>query len=151
MGDRPMTTGERTDPYLDFRFRVELDGLLVGGFAEVRGLEVELETEEYEEGGLNRHAHVLPTRFRYPNLVLRRGVTDSRELWEWMARAMYGVPERKSGRIVVLDATGREARGWAFREGYPVRWEGPELEAGRGETAIEALEIAHHGLEAYNI
>lgn len=146
-----MTTGDRTDPYPSFRYHVEIDGLLAGGFSAVRGLEVELETEEYEEGGVHRYAHVLPTRFTYPNLVLERGVTESRALWEWMSRAKYGIPERKSGRIVVLDTTGQEARGWAFRDGYPVRWEGPELDADRAEVAIETLEIAHHGLEAYTI
>lgn len=146
-----MTTGDRTDPYPKFRYHVELDGLLAGGFSAVRGLEVELETEEYEEGGVHQHAHVLPTRFTYPNLVLERGVTDSRDLWDWMNRARYGVPERKSGRVIVLDATGREARGWAFRDGYPVRWGGPELDADQAEIAIETLEIAHHGIEAFTI
>lgn len=146
-----MTTGKRTDPYLGFRFRVELDSLDVAGFSEVEGLEIELETETYEEGGVNRYTHTLPKRFSYPNLTLRHGLSDSEELWKWMTDAVHGSIERKSGRIILLDRTGQEVRGWEFREGYPVRWDGPELAADQGAVAIEALEIAHNGLGKHEI
>lgn len=143
--------GERTDPYLGVRFHVELDSLLVAGFAEVQGLEVELETEEYEEGGVNNYTHVLPKRVTYPNLTLRRGMTDSEELWNWMNDSVYGTAARKNGRIILLDSTGREAQGWEFLGGYPVRWEGPELAADQGDVAIETLEIAHRGLRKLDL
>ena len=146
-----MTTGERSDPYLDFRFHVELSGLIVGGFSEVDGLEVELETEEYQEGGVNRYSHTLPVRHSYSNLTLRRGLTDSSELWDWMRRTMFGAPELRSGRIILLNNYGEEVRGWGFRDGYPVRWEGPDLSADQGSVAMESLEIAHHGLEQLSI
>jgi len=51
-----MTTnppGLRKDPYAGFNFLVEIDGLLVGGFTEVTGLQVETESHDYREGGLN--------------------------------------------------------------------------------------------------
>lgn len=146
-----MTTGERTDPYVGFRFRVELDSLEVAGFSEVEGLEVELETEPYEEGGVNHYTHTLPTRFSYPNLTLRHGLTESEDLWQWMDDAVHGSIERKSGRIILLDSTGDEVRGWEFRQGYPVRWAGPDLAADQGAVAIEALEIAHNGLGKHEV
>jgi len=146
-----MTTGERTDPYLGFRFHVELDGLIVGGFSEIGGLEVELETEPYEEGGVNGYTHVLPTRLSYSNVTLHRGITASTELWDWMNEARYGPPERKTGQVIVINSIGEAVRGWEFLEGYPVRWEGPELSAEQGTVAIEALEIAHHGLEQFTV
>ena len=47
-------------PYLTFNFAVEIEGLLVGGFTEVSGLESEIEVEEYREGGVNGFVHKLP-------------------------------------------------------------------------------------------
>jgi phage tail-like protein len=146
-----MSTADRADPYLGFRFRVELEALIVAGFAEVSGLAVELETEPYEEGGVNEFTHTLPTRLGHSNVTLRHGVTDSEELWEWMDAARHGTVERKWGRIILLDATGADARGWEFREGFPVRWEGPQLTADGRAVAIETLEIAHHGLDRYDV
>jgi len=146
-----MTTGERTNPYLGFRFQVELSGLVVGGFSEVGGLGVELGTESYEEGGTNGFTHVLPTRVTHPNVVLERGVTDSTELFEWVAEARRGPPDRKTGLILLLDSTGVPVRGWQFLDGYPVRWDGPDLGADRGAVAVERLEIAHHGFEGFAV
>lgn len=146
-----MATGDRTDPYVDFRFRVELEGLIVGGFSEVGGLEVEIETEPYEEGGTNGYAHKLPTRVNHSNVSLERGITDSEELWDWMHAGMQGPPDRKTGQIIVMDSMGAPVRGWEFVDGYPVRWEGPELSADGGMVAIERLEIAHHGLDQFTV
>lgn len=146
-----MTTGERVDPFFDFRFKVELDELIVGGFSQVQGLEMELGTEEYEEGGVNQYTHVLPTRVTYPNITLQRGITESEELWEWVTASLYGTAKRKNGRIILLDSTGEEMKGWEFLQGYPVRWEGPEFTADQGDVAIETLEIAHHGLRKHDV
>lgn len=141
-----MSTGTREDPYLGFRFLVEIDALVVAGFSSVSGLEIELETEEYEEGGVNTHSHALPKRFGHPNVVLERGLTDSTELVEWIEDVRNGTIERRNGRIVLLDSNGEETWGWEFRDAYPVTWAGPELGADQSEVAIERLELAHRGL-----
>ena len=78
-----MTTGERIDPYLSYRFLVEIKELIVAGFSEVSGLQVETETEEYREGGVNDYVHRLPKITKYQNLTLKRGITDSDSLWKW--------------------------------------------------------------------
>lgn len=136
----------RTDPYRNYRFTVEIDSLIVGGFTEVEGLERELQTEEYEEGGRNHFTHTLPDRMTHPTLTLRRGLTDSDAFWGWIQDVTYGTIERKSGRLVVMDETGREVWGWEFREAYPVRWSGPDFRADQGAVAIETVELAHRGL-----
>lgn len=146
-----MTTGVRRDPFLDFRFLVEIDSLLVAGFSEVQGIEAEVETEEWEEGGTNHYTHTLPTRVTFPTITLSKGMTASHELWSWMAESLHGPAERKNGRIIMLDTTGAEARGWEFLEGYPVRWEGPDMAADGSDVAIESLEIAHNGLRAFGV
>lgn len=141
-----MSAGDRTRPYLDFRFVVEVDSLVAGGFTEVSGLEREIETEEYDEGGVNDHTHTLRSGVTSPNLVLRRGVTDADTLWDWLRQVAEGDIERKTVLVFLQDTTGQTAKGWAFREAYPVRWAGPEFAAERGEVAIETLELTHTGI-----
>jgi phage tail-like protein len=141
-----VAVGERIDPLLAHRFAVEIDGLVIGGFAEVTGLGMELETFDYREGGLNTFLHRLPGPARATaNLVLRRGVTAADVLWGWLQDAADGRVERRNGAIVLLDG-GAEAARWSFADGYPVRWTGPELRAGGATAALESLEIAHRGL-----
>src|SRR4051812_41964618 len=57
-------------------------GIIQAGFAEVSGLNSELEMEEYREGGRNIGPRRFPRWGRYPNLVLRRGVTSDSALWD---------------------------------------------------------------------
>lgn len=136
----------RTDPYRNYRFSVEIDSLIVGGFSEVSGLERELETEAYNEGGANRFTHTFPDRMTHPNLTLKRGLTDSETFWNWIQQVKYGIVERKSGRILLLNTRGTEVWGWEFRDAYPVKWTGPELRADEGSVAFETVELTHRGL-----
>ena len=47
----------RSDPYQGCNFVIEIEGLLVGGFSECSGLEVETELVDYREGGVNDYIH----------------------------------------------------------------------------------------------
>lgn len=146
-----MSAGERTDPYLDYRFLVEIDGLIVGGFSEVTGLEMSMEAESYEEGGVNAYTHQLPTRMEYENIELKRGLTNDPQLWLWIKQVtndppLPGMDRRKTVRIFLQDTTGQESVGWECSEALPVRWAGPELSADDASVAIETVELAHHGL-----
>lgn len=136
----------RTDPYASFRFTVEIDSLIVGGFTEVSGLEREVETEEYNEGGVNGYTHSLPDRTSYPNLTLKRGLTDSDVFLDWLQQNGYTGVDRRSGRILLLDESRTAVWGWAFRDAYPVKWTGPDLRGDQGEVAIESVELTHRGL-----
>ena len=138
---------DRTDPYLDFRYVVELvkpDGTTedVGGFSEVGELTVELETEEYEEGGVNDHPQVLPTRASTGEVSPKRGLTDEKKLWGWLMDATRGRAKRKELRVVVQDRSGGEAVRWGFSRALPVRWSGPDLAAENGQVAVEELALA---------
>lgn len=137
----------RNDPYAAFNFLVEIEGLLVGGFSEVTGLQIETDVEEYREGGQNGYVHKLVGPTRYPaNLVLKRGLTDSDSLWRWHQEIVKGRIERKNGSIVLLDNNGEEKVRWNFRGGLPSKWIGPELNATGTSVATETLEIVHKGI-----
>ena len=138
--------GKRKDPYLSFRFGVEIGGLIVGGFSEVTGLQVETETEDYQEGGVNDFVHKLPKTSRHQNLVLKRGLTDSDILWNWHQNTLNGKIDRKNGSIVLIDIEGNETWRWEFADAYPVKWTGPDLRADSDGVAVETLELAHNGV-----
>lgn len=137
---------ERKDPYLGNRFHVEIDGVVEAGFSECSGLVIETEVEERREGGLNLYAHRLPKGSRFVNLVLKRGLTDSDQLWSWHQEVVGGTVKRRSISVVLLDGTGEERWRWNLREAYPTKWVGPELKGDGSLVAIETLELVHHGI-----
>ena len=104
-----MAVGDRKDPYLAFNFRVEIDGLQVGGFTEVSGLQIEVESKDYREGGVNEYVHRLAGPMRYPaNLVLKHGLMDSETLWSWIQDIKQGKIQRKDGAVALLDSAGNQ-------------------------------------------
>lgn len=142
-------TGERReDPLYTFRFHVEIHGLTVAGFSEVSGLQVEIETEDIREGGVNDYVHKLPTVTKYPNLILKRGLIDSDVLWKWHQDAVNGNIKRMNGRIILYDfQEDKEKWAWAFENAFPVKWTGPELKGDQATLAIETLELVHTGIK----
>lgn len=140
-------TASRVDPFFAFRFEVQLDNLAVGGFSECTGLALETEVQDYPEGGLNTHLRKFATRTKQTNLVLKRGIVD-RLLWEWYFALVQGTVERRNGSVVVRDpAGGEDVLTWQFKRAFPVKWQGPELNAGQSAVAVETVELCHEGLE----
>jgi phage tail-like protein len=139
--------GIRNDPYMAFNFLVEIEGLIVGGFSEVSGLQVETVVETYREGGLNEYEHKLAGATRYPsNLILKHGLTDIESLWSWHQDVVRGQIERKNGTIYLLDRQRLPAMWWDFLEAYPVKWTGPDLRAETNTVAVESVELVHRGI-----
>lgn len=134
------------DPYKVFQFVVEINGTQVGGFSEVTGLEVRTEVDEYREGGVNDYVHKIAKETRYQNLTLKRGITDSTELWEWHQQVVEGDIERKTVSVVLLDSQRQEKWRWVFLDAYPVKWNGSDLSATGNTVAVESVELAHHGM-----
>lgn len=142
-----MATGERVDPFANFTFLVEIDGITRAGFADASGFDTTIDVHEYREGGDNTTMRKLPGPTKYSNITLKRGVTDDRELYDWMLNAVKGTVERRSGSIVVTDLAGNEKVRWNFRNAWPTKWSAPEFSAKGNDVAIETFELAHEGIE----
>ena len=139
--------GDRFDPYLRCNFLIEIEGLVVGGFSEVTGLVSEVEYEEIREGGLNDYTHKLPTRTTHPqHLVLKHGITDIDTLWAWHHDITRGNIQRRNGTIYLLNRRRSPAIWWNFTGAYPVKWVGPDFQAGTGTVAVETVELVHQGI-----
>jgi len=131
-------------------FKLSIDHREVGYFTEVTGLTGEIETFSYNEGGRNDRAHKLPTRMKHPNLVLKRGVSKTKELEAWFQDSHMG-PKRKMVAVTMVDEAGRGVRGWSFAGAFPVKWTGPNFNAGQATAAIESIEIVHEGVKVEQV
>lgn len=135
------------DPALSYKFVVELDGVVEGWFSECEGLKLERKVVEYKEGGTNNFVYKFPGRVEQQNIRLRRGVTFSPKLWDWFnVGVLTGKASRKNLSIIVADSGNRVVQRWDVLSAFPVRYEGPELKVDSVQAALEALELAHHGI-----
>jgi phage tail-like protein len=138
--------GRRLDPVFDFNYLIEIDGLLTGGFSRVEGLGGRIEVESVHDGGSSVPRQQLGNT-TWDNLVLSHGVVELDTLWNWYEATARGVIKRKNGTIFLLDRKQIPVTQWNFKDGIPIAWHGPALDAGSGQIAVERLEIAHRGLE----
>lgn len=143
-------TSPLTTPHLNAHFRLAIDGLDAFDFSQCSGLSSEVGVEEYQEGGENRYSHRLPTRVSSPNLVFSQGAGPGRDLWDWYFEYLVnGAVVPRDGQVHLLswvEAALVPVRVWAFNRGFPVKMNGPDLDAQSPAVAIETIEIAHHGL-----
>lgn len=119
---------------------------VLGGFSEATGLESEIEIQEYAAGGINDRVFRFPTRARYPNIVLSRGVGFGEDLYLWHEEFLKGEGKRRNGLIFLANEIRIPIKAWTFENGIPVKWSGPSLSASTSGVAIEKLEIAHEKL-----
>ena len=142
-----MATGTIRDPYGTYNFLVEIDGITRAAFQKVSGFDSTTDVVEHREGGDNMTTRKLPGLTKHSNIVLKWGMTDDRDLYEWHRRVTQGDVERKNGSIVLLDRKREEVARWNFVRAWPTKWDGPDLDAEKSDVAIETLELAHEGVE----
>jgi phage tail-like protein len=132
---------ERNDPFRNNHFLVEIDGMVSASFLSVQGIESLTDVLEYRNGNEEALPRRLPGLHRCANIILSRGLTTNRDLWEWRLTVLEGRTERRSGVIVVLDAARRPMLRLSFREAWPCRWSLSGMDALAKETIIEEVEL----------
>ncbi len=139
------------DPLASYTFALEIQGLTEATFREGAGFDSETEVIEHREVGKGGVVFIkkLPGALKWSNITLRRGITDSLDLWKWRKKVADGDIEgaRMDGSIVVYNPKLQEVARYNFKRGWPCKWRGADLNATANEVAIEELEIAHEGLE----
>lgn len=150
-----VTEARAADPAFAGRFKLEIGTRTIGTFMEVSGLSVQVNVEELVEGGQNGYVHRLPGRMTWPNLVLKRGITQTDALFEWLWQvsgdgyaAGGNAFQRENGSVHLCGPTGTSIRTWTFSEAFPVKWSGPKLAASATELAVEELELCHRGFSS---
>lgn len=134
---------DRVDPYRGFNFRVEIDGIQEAGFRECSGLDATTDPVDYREGTDANHVRKLTGLNKFSPITLKRGITDSKTLWEWRQTVISGKTNRKNVSIVLFNEAQEEKLRWNLREAWPSKWTGPSFNATSNDVAIETLEIVH--------
>lgn len=137
------------------QFIFEVDGVPIGTFRQVSGLELDISVYEFAEGGENGYMHKFPGQMRWPNIVLTRGLVKSDALFDWVTKSSgdgfagnQNKLTRSTGAVTVVDSRGNRLRSWSFTDVFAVKWSGPQLAAGSEDLLEETLEVSHHGFRA---
>ena len=159
--------GIRFDPMPTYLFAVEITGVVVALFTECSGVKIDREVMSVNQGGVNDHQYHLPGRVKYGEIKLKRGLTLSRQLWDWfnVGRFDFGVKRCNMtiiqgapgyNLLTMMGAGGLQASGggygrakvWNLVNAFPKSWEIDALDANKQETVvIEEMEICHEGIE----
>lgn len=136
-------------PPVSFHFKVEFTGLTSQEvdvqFQSVAGLSVDIETEEFAEGGENRFKHKFPVRTKFPNLVLTRGLVTNSELIDWCRDAIEGfIFDPIDLTVKLLNEEHEPLVTWNVVHAYPVKWKVSDLNAEENKIAIETIELAYN-------
>jgi phage tail-like protein len=141
--------GQRKDPYQNYRFLVEIEGITQAGFREVAIPDTTQEPIEYRDGNDPLHVRKIPGLVKYGNVSLKWGITDSMDLYNWRKSVEDGKIKnsRKNVAVVVLDDEGKSTSRWEFAQAWPTKYDAPKLNATAHEISIETLELAHEGMK----
>ena len=136
-----------------YHFLLEIQGVIndnkviVGGFKSVAGMDSETEIVEFKQGN-DLVVRKKPGRTTYANIVLERGYTATDDLWQWRKNIEDGKIDRRSGSVIILDQDGQtEVARYNFYEGWPCKWNVPDLDSDSSSMAIEKVEIAVEKVE----
>ncbi|MES2208302.1 MAG: phage tail protein [Pseudomonadota bacterium] len=133
-------------PPVGFHFKVQVLGLPANDFdlrfTEVSGLSVEMATEEVAEGGENRFVQKYPTRAKYPELVLKRGLLLNSAVWNWTRQCIedYRI-EPKNVDVTLLNESHEPLVTWHLVGAYPTKWSVSDLNASNNAVVIESLQL----------
>ncbi|MFZ3167951.1 MAG: phage tail protein [Candidatus Methanoperedens sp.] len=144
-----MATGDRKDPYRQFRFRVKIEGIEQAGFSECTFADTTTDPVEYREGTELPVFRKLSGLTKYGNITLKWGITDSDELYKWRQQIIdTGAQGARKGIIITLiDEAGADKSSWEIRDAWPSKYDPPDFSGKGNEVAIETLEIVHEGFK----
>src|SRR5262245_527746 len=124
----------RKDPLTTFLFALKIQQTARGlsmtentaFFKSVSGLNIETEVVDYQEGGVYEFTRKLQGVTKWPNIILKQGFTGDSTLLKWKVERY-----RVNGSIFILGANMQPKGEWKFKNGWPAKWTGPELDASK--------------------
>lgn len=85
----------------------------------------------------------LPGNVTYTNLFLRRGLTSSMTLWNWLQQIQQGhwAEQRRDGALVIYNQAAEEQFRFEFQGAWPVRYKISDLDVKSGDFNVEEMEV----------
>lgn len=133
----------RKDPYRNFRFRVEIDGITQAGFTDATIPDSTTAPIDYREGTDPVHNRKLSGLTTYGNITLKSGLTDSTELYEWRKLVVEKGAQaaRRNLSLVLVDEAGDDKARWNVMEAWPTKYDPSDFSAKGSEVVIETLDL----------
>ncbi len=143
-----MTTGQRTDPYRNFRFRVVIDGIQVAGFSDASIPDITVDSISYREGTDAPYERKLSGLVKYGNITLKKGLTDSLDLYNWHQQVVQtgASGARKNLSLILIDEAGEDQAQWDVIESWPTKYDPSDFSAKGNDVMVESLELVHEGI-----
>jgi len=136
---KPLTASEM---YRNYNFLLRVDSAEIR-FTECLGLGMRIEPIRYRESGQHSIVRTLPGQIAYAEVILRYGLSDSPELWNWLKTTAEGNVRRRNVTIVQLGNDGAAQKvNWNLMEAWPCQWSGVPFDSLGREAAIEELRLA---------
>ncbi|MBD2123531.1 phage tail protein [Trichocoleus sp. FACHB-262] len=144
------------------RFYVEIESQVTAAFSECSGLDVQIEKEVYQEGGVNNQQRIFLKHTKFGDVTLKRGMTDDPTFWKWIyqslsvedlqqqigeSRQRTGESRRRNINILVFNQAGETMQVWQLIGAVPVGWKTPGLKADSSTVALEELVLSYEGLK----
>ena len=138
------------DPLRNFRYRLEIDGIVQAGFSEVAIGDASNDPIEYREGNELTTVRKLKGLNKYANITLKWGLTDSIELSNWHRMVVDDATPLAAARrnvvIRVQNEAGEDKAAWEITRAWPTKYNPADLNGKGNEVAIESLELANEGI-----
>ncbi|MBZ5635000.1 MAG: phage tail protein [Acidobacteriia bacterium] len=139
-------------PYGNQHFLVDLgDGTegAAAGFSQIVLPDISIDVIEYRTGNDKESGvHKFPGLARYDNVVLRRGIIGSLNLYNWINQVRNGdANARRTVTISLLAEDRTVVLIWKLLRAWPVKYGFGELDAEGTDVAIEELVLAYERLE----
>ena len=137
-GEERAESNHKGDNLPAHNFKLEIDGVTVGGFKEVSGLESERERSAQVASTTDNNR---PGRTKYSHIILKNGLIKADTIDAWRKAVIDGKVERKSGSVIYLDKNDKEIARYNFFHAWPVSWKAPELNAASDMRTVEELDL----------
>ena len=138
------------DPQVVHHFALEVQGIEEATFTEASGFGNSHEVIEHRETGKGGRQYVSkqPGNMKWDDIVLKRGVTASKELYDWRQQVIDGSMDqaRKSGSVVFYDSRNQEIARVNFVRGWPSKWKQSDVKTTDNNALIEEITISHEGI-----
>lgn len=130
-----------------YHFTADWGGTRIG-FAEISGLDIEIEVVSVRDGSSPIDSgRKIPGIRKFSNIILKRGlIKGDNDFFKWINTKSNGNIERRDITVNLLDEAHVPIFTWKIIRAFPVRYVGPVLISDDSEVALEALELTHEGL-----
>jgi phage tail-like protein len=146
-------------PFTAFNFTVEINVPLIGpslcnaAFSECDGLDMTMDVKSIREGGNNTQQIRMVGAVNYGVVTLKRGMTDSFDLWDWFDAQQHGNPSQLRNGLradvnVSIQSSDHQTElvRFSLRKCLLTKLKAPALNGSSGMIAIEEMQLTYESM-----